>query len=174
MLSLFWLPLFPMRSHLLIVLFGGNKNVKHYFVLLLPTFSLFFQQFGKICLCVGLYPSWDSMDSGICNFFFFFFFFSKVGKSSATIYSNVFSEFFFSSLSWIFVLCTLECLIVSPMSENVYFCFLNWMIPIDLSSRLHIPSSAISNLLWNSLNFLFQFFYFSNTEFLYGSITSFF
>lgn len=31
------------------------------FVLLLSAFSLFFQKFEMICLCLGLYPSWDSL-----------------------------------------------------------------------------------------------------------------
>ena len=170
MLSLLWLPLFPMRSHLLIVLFHGNENVMHYFCLAFNIFSFLSTVWQNMSVFRSLFILLEIQWILGCVIFFFL---ANWGSSQPLFIQMYFQNFFFFSLAWIFVLCKLECLIMSPISENVYFCFLNWMIPIDLSSRSLIPSSAISNPLWNSLNFLFQLLYFSNTEFLCGSFNSF-
>lgn len=163
-----------MRSHLLIVLFHGNENVMHYFCL--AAFNIF----------SFLSTVWQNMS--VFRYLFILleiqwilgsviFFFSKLGKFSATIYSNVFLELLFSSLAWIFVLCMLGCLIMSPISENVYFCFLNWMIPIDLSSRSLIPSvmkltyliSYFNYSIFQVLNFYVVLLILSSNIFLGGT-----
>ena len=110
MLSLLWLPLFPMRSHLLIVLFHGNENVMHYFCLAFNIFSFLSTVWQNMSVFRSLFILLEIQWILGCVIFFFF---SKLRKFSATIYSNVFSEllFFFSCLDF--------CFMYIGMSDNV-------------------------------------------------------
>lgn len=146
----------------------------HYFCL--DTFNILSLSFSNltcyVCLCFSLctYPSLDSL--GFRELWVNICVVSELRSFQPCFFQIYFQNFFFYSLSWTLIMCTLECLIVSPKSLRIYFsCFFRLD---DSYWFIFKVTYSISNLLWNwSSGFFISITVFFNSWILYYSFNFF-